>query len=415
MSDNTQRLVNLGLMGLDAKRTSAWASYGYKDLLTYDDYAKAYERNGAAFGAVHRVVDKCWQTNPTIKIGEQEAPKVAAEFKRLAAWAKIYDMDRRNAIGRYAGMVAQIKDGRQWNEPADKGQIANLIPVSENQLEVTAWDTDLTSDRYGQPVMYQFKEASYFTPDSEPARIIQIHWSRVFIFAEGSQSGCMNDGIPMLRAGYNYLVNLEKVDGGSAEGYLKNASRQIAFNYDKDVDVAQSIKGAAGGTVTVAEALNDKVANLNKSIDGAIVMQGGQADILSVSVPDPEPTWRINANEFACSVQLPFTILFGQQTGRLASDQDKIDYANRCASRRVRVLTPMLEQLLAWLATFGAIDQAAYVIEWDDLLSQSDAEKVANAKGLAEVNKAMLGTGTEAFTIDEIRAAAGYEATNGNG
>jgi hypothetical protein len=35
----------------------------------------------------------------------------------------------------------------------------------------------------------------------------------------------------------------------------------------------------------------------------------------------------VTANELAASVQIPFTILFGQQTGRLASDEDKTDWA----------------------------------------------------------------------------------------
>lgn len=411
MSDiTTARLSLFNGAGLDAKRATAWTSYGYKETLTFDDYNKAYSRNGAGFGAVHRVLDKCWQENPSVKIGDNPAPKVDAVFKRLRAWAKIRDMDRRNLIGRYAGLVAQVRDGRQWNEPADTGAIEQLIPVSENQLEVAVWVTDIASARYGKPELYQYKEAGYFTPDAEPARVITIHWTRVFVFAEGSQSGDMYDGVPFLRAGFNHLVNLEKVDGGSAEGYLKNASRQIVFQYDKDVDVTRTLKNAQGEATTVSEGLNDKVASLNKSIDSAIVMQGGTTEILSVAVPDPEPTWLINANEFACSVQLPFTILFGQQAGRLASDQDQRDYAARCKSRQNHTLAPMLEDLLAWLATFGEIEPAPYVIEWPDLMAQTDAEKLGNAKAMAEVNKSMAGTGVEAFSVEEIRAAAGYAA-----
>jgi hypothetical protein len=36
---------------------------------------------------------------------------------------------------------------------------------------------------------------------------------------------------------------------------------------------------------------------------------------------------------------IPFTILFGQQTGRLASDEDKTDWAIRCNTRRWGFLT----------------------------------------------------------------------------
>lgn len=38
-----------------------------------------------------------------------------------------------------------------------------------------------------------------------------------------------------------------------------------------------------------------------------------------------------------------------QQTGRLASDEDKSDFANRCASRQEVELTPMIEELVRCL------------------------------------------------------------------
>lgn len=40
--------------GLDAKRPNAWAQYGYKQALTFEDFQLAYDRGGAGFGVVHR-------------------------------------------------------------------------------------------------------------------------------------------------------------------------------------------------------------------------------------------------------------------------------------------------------------------------------------------------------------------------
>lgn len=398
---------------LDAKHESAWASYGYKQSLTFDDYYKAYERQAAAHGAVHRLLDKCWSDIPTIKVGDTESAEANTLIESLDGWRKLRDLDRRNLVGRYAGLVAIIGDGKELQQPADGGKVVGLVPVWENQLDVTAWDTDITSARYGQPVLYNYTEAGYFTGEAQPARQITVHWSRVFIFAEGSESGTLYDGVPLLRAGFNKLVDLEKVSGGSAEGFLKNAGRQVAVEFDETADLSTPVTDSVGQTKTVGAAFNDKIKALNKSIDAAIVMQGGKVVPLSVTVPDPEPSWQISANEFACSIQVPFTILFGQQTGRLASDQDKRDWADRCMSRRKNALAEMVSGFLTWMANLGQIKPAKYAVEWSDLNASSDSEKLENAKKMADINKQSTGTGVEApFAADEIRLAAGYDGDN---
>jgi len=47
-------------------------------------------------------------------------------------------------------------------------------------------------------------------------------------------------------------------------------------------------------------------------------------------------------------------------------------------------------------------------IGWTDLTEDTKEERVANAGKLAEINKALMGTGEIAFTGAEIREAAGY-------
>ncbi len=92
--------------------------------------------------------------------------------------------------------------------------------------------------------------------------------------------------------------------------------------------------------------MGDKVNKLNRGTDAAAVMQAGQMHVLSVTPGDPGPTWEVTANELAASVQIPFTILFGQQTGRLASDEDKTDWAIRRNTRRNGFLTDRITALL---------------------------------------------------------------------
>ncbi|MDH8281630.1 DUF1073 domain-containing protein, partial [Klebsiella pneumoniae] len=72
-----------------------------------------------------------------------------------------------------------------------------------------------------------------------PSRIINVHPDRVIILAEGSDDGSMTSGRSMLEEGFNKLLDLEKVSGGGAEGFLKNASRQLNFNFSSKTNFAQ--------------------------------------------------------------------------------------------------------------------------------------------------------------------------------
>ena len=46
---------------------------------------------------------------------------------------------------------------------------------------------------------------------------------------------------------------------------------------------------------------------------------------------------------------------------------------------------------------------------WTDLTEPTRAEKLANAKTMAEVNSASLASGAPPFGLNEVREAAGYE------
>jgi len=214
--------------------------------------------------------------------------------------------------------------------------------------------------------------------------------------------------VPLLKAGFNALVDLEKISGGSAESYLKNSARALTFEYDKDA--SPTVINADGTQGSVREAHESQVRKLNMNIDAAIVTQGAKAGVLQTTTYDPTGAFQLAANLFSASVQIPMTILFGAQTGRLASDQDKIDMQARCKSRQANELTPMIEEFIRRMQAAGIIDAGEFVIEWPDLAAPSDTEKLANVKAMTSAMKEAFGAGMpDLFDVNEIRAAAGYE------
>lgn len=423
------RSMYAGVNG-NTKRTKLWDEFGYPDQVGFEQYYRAYERNAVAHAAVHKLLDSCWVDNPTIIDGdgskestqttqwEQQVTKLLKKH-----WPKIKDADRRNLIGRYSALLIQFKDGREWHLPVDRSlvgrlkeqAIVKLIPAWESQVQPGNFDTDTMSETYGQPVNYNFNEQPVGDDGTYgPVRGITVHPERIIILSEGSEDENMLSGVPFLRAGYNKLLDLEKISGGSAEGFLKNASRQLGIAFDKDTDIETlSNQAKEAGFKDLGDALNDKVGRMNRGTDAALVMQAGAPSVLSVTPADPEPTWTVTANEFAASIQCPFTIQFGQQTGRLASNEDKIDWAKRCNGRRWGHQTTLVTVIIERFWMVGAIEppvSGEVTLAWSDLLAPSEKEKIANMQAMAEVaQKTQQAYGTAAIEPNEVRAVGELE------
>lgn len=403
--------------GIDAKRPDAWTAYGYKAELTFDDFRRAYDRGGAGHGAVHRLLDRCWQANPRIKepAADKETPweiGVVATLTAIKGFQKLRDLDRRNLIGRYAALIYRVADGQLLKQPLARAtKLVDLVPVYEDQIRVTKWDDDQTSVRFALPVMYEYRSRPPARTDTQaqPEQWVEVHWTRVQVLAEGSV-GDMFDGVPLLKAGFNNLVDLEKIGGGSAESFLKNSARTMVFEYDPAATVAAIPATDTSPAQSVREAHESQARKLNRNQDSSIVMQGGKASTLQTTISDPSGAFNLAANLFAASVQMPMTILFGAQTGRLASDEDKADMIARCKSRQQNDLTPMLVELVSRLQAAGVLPAGAFEVEWPDMAAPSDDERLKNSDTMASINqKAFQGGMTGIFGINEIRAAAGYE------
>lgn len=414
----------LGL-GLDAKRPTAWAQYGYPQEVTFDKLLTAYERGGAGHGAVHRILDKCWQALPRIKQPEADEPgawekKVGSMLKAVRAWTKLRDLDRRNMVGTYAGLIYRVADGKALDQPLQTAtKLVDLVPVYQDQLKVTEWHSDTAyPDTYGTPKMFQYRARQFTSSESQgkPSEWANVHPSRVQLLAEGSV-GDFTEGVPLLKAGYNHLVDLEKVAGGSAESFLKNSARTVVFEYDPQAQVQTIGANLDGTTKSVRDVHEEQTRALNRNQDSSIVMQGGKANTLTTQQSDPKSPFEVAANLFAASVRIPYTVLFGQQTGRLASDEDKADMVARCASRQANVLTPMLEEFVRRMQAAGIIEAGDFEVEWPPLDAPSDDEKYALLDKLTQAMERCFRAGlTEPlFDANELRRVAGFEERTDDG
>ena len=398
-------------MGLDAKRNSAWCEYGFPEQVTYENLYALYRRVGIAHGAVEKLVGKCWQTNPEIIEGDDadESENETAWGNKSKQvfnnrfWRSFAEADRRRLVGRYAGILLHVRDEKDWNLPVTKGRGLQKVSVAwAGSLTVSEWDTGLNSKTYGQPKMWQYAER---LPNGSSRRV-NIHPDRVFILGDYS-----DDAIGFLEPAYNAFVSLEKVEGGSGESFLKNAARQLALSFDKEIDFG-SIASMYGVKVDeLQDKFNDAAREMNRGNDVLLSLQGASVTSLVSPVSDPSPTYNVNLQTAAAGVDIPTRILVGNQQAERSSTEDQKYFNARCQSRRGELsfeIEDFCDKLIE-LQVIDAVVQKAVV--WDDLSAQSDSEKLDAAIKMAQINSASIATGEQPFTGEEIRTVAGYEGS----
>lgn len=401
--------------GNDAKRPQAWCEYGFADNLCFEDFYRMYERHGIAHGAVQILLEKCWESNPQVIEGEEvdeDTPPTAwekkfnAEAKRLNLWQMVKQADRRRLVGNYSGLLLQVADNQQWQDPLTGGVLKRLIPAWQGQLEVASWDSDPRSPRYGEPVTWSYNQAEVTENEksNNAAKSLTVHWTRVVIF------GDYRDGVPFLKAGYNDCVTMEKIVGGTGESYLKNAARQISISFDKETDM-NGVATSMGTTLpNLHEAFDDVAKGMNRGQDNVLALQGATVSTLVADVPDPQPPFNVALMSFAASVQLPAKVLSGSQTGERASTGDIEQVNKRGQGRREGELASDIYGMVSHLMQFKLLPTVAdFTVIWSDLTESSQSEKLANAKVMAEINSLELASGEPVFSHDRIVTTAGFE------
>lgn len=400
-----------GGYGLDDKRKcSAWAEYGWPTEVTYDMLFGLYRRGGLAHGAVSKVIGACWKTDPWIIEGDdQDESKDETRWEKSATqtltariWRAFAEGDRRRLVGRYAGLLLHVNDGKAWNQPVAKGKaLVKVTPAWAGALKPSRFDDNENSQTYGQPIEWEYAEVRR---DGMAGRRVKIHPDRIFILGDWE-----GGAIGWLEPAYNSFVSLEKVEGGSGESFLKNAARQLNINFDKEIDFA-NIAAMYGVTVDeLQDKFNEAAVELNRGNDVVMPTQGATVTPLVTAVADPRPTYDVNLQTVSAALDIPSRVLVGNQQGERASTEDQRYFNSRCQSRR-RDLSFEIEDFADHLIRIGVLDAVAEkTVMWDDLNEQTAVEKLDSAKKMSEVNSTSIMTGEAVFTNDEIRVAAGYD------
>jgi len=415
------------LPGQDSKHDRLYKVFGLPEQLTFQAKKNLYDRNGFVKGAIDKLCGKVWQDNPEIVEGSGEESKdrketatekdFAAFAKRTKLWRCFGMSDKYRMVGNYSALILRIADGKDWSLPVDgltPDKIVGFYPVWEDQLKVSSTDTDRMSDTYGEPLLWTYHETINFD-QSMNTRVkpvdITIHSDRVFYLGDVFTDGLSSEGgNNLLASAYNSAFALFKLNQSGAEGFAKNAMRQIHANFDKDADMRKVAQALGVKVEEIGDAFQSMGEDLNTFLDAFTVTQGVDMTALSVSMPQIAEFAQWNMNEFCAALGgIPSTELTGTLTGDRASSENGKVMAMLADGRRNQVLDNDILDFVAFLQALGCWTGKEFDISWPDLLVPSPLEKVQLAGAMADANaKSLTGAGL-LFDSNEMRVAGGYE------
>lgn len=404
-----QRIASAISGGYDFADTlhSIYLDYGYPLDLSFFNFWNMYRRFGVARRVVELYPDQTWADDPIIEGDARFLRDLSALNERKGLWRRLKGLDTRQRVGRYAGLFMRVRDGLSPDKPLESRlsgieSLVDMVPLYESQLSVSSTQDDELADDFGMPTMYQFTSGSAGGRNEKAGASFQIHPSRVIIASEDSDNSGIY-GIPVLESIYNSLMDLRKVLGGGAEGFYKNAAQTIVFDL-KDPASAKTNK-------TLLDKFNEQYDEFSQNRSRrAMWTPGMESNVLSSNLISPKDFAESIVFDIAAGSGYPSSELFGNQTGRLAGDQDRKGFLSQVQARRTDFGTDVVKSALDWLIKWGILPASAYTVEWPDAMAPSAEEKLSNAEKMALINKTQFEAGGNVpFTGDELRESAGFE------
>lgn len=377
-----------------------YANFGYPQQLQFYNFWNMYRRNGTAKAIVNIPPNITWVDSPEIEASDKFLKDVEILVEEKKLWSRLKGLDKRQRVGRYAGLFIEIKDGKAKSEPVDSIASVNAIvsfkPIYESQLTVATTDDD------GNPTMYNYNSSAIGNRDDRGSKSGNIHPDRIVISAEGADDGSIY-GVPELEACFNSLMDLVKIGGASGEGYYQNTRQAPMITTGEDSKLpdrgSESMK-------KWEESLEDYLNDYRKFF----VSEGINLEFPDISLADPKEHRQTAINDCSASSTIPNTMLNGSQTGVLAGDKDYTFFLMGQNSRRNEYGTDTIKDVLNRLISYGALPKETFKVVWSDLLSMSEKELSEVAKIQAETNERQFAAGQPAvFPVEHIQQMAGVE------
>lgn len=283
--------------------------------------------------------------------------------------------------------VEYVLEGEDLAEKAKKMEFKNcrnllfMRVFDETQVQISQFDSDTTSPRFGMPVMYRINfndpnatNGGGFAAIGMTMQTQDVHWTRVLHIADNLLTNEVF-GVPRQQAVYNRICDLKKVYGAAGEGYWKGAFAGLALSTHPQL----------GGEVDVDKAdLKDQLENYFEGLERYLYLTGMSATTISPQVTDPTNQINICIEAICILLACPLRIFKGSERGELASSQDDGSWESRIKERRENYLTPrVIVALVDRLIAMGVLPEPEeYHVSWEatNTLNDNAKAQIASSK-----------------------------------
>lgn len=401
--------------------------YGYPEEPCFSDFYSIGTRTGLGKAVINRKVDKTWATWPEMfDVRAFDGKGKPAEFyndsdfirqfdamvksRKLHFWDRIKEGDKRQRYGQYAGLLLVVRDpkGRKPSEPVDglkPGMLEKIVPLYEDQLEVSEWENNESSPNYGEPRMYQVNENAFIKSlkDTSAKRAMQVHPSRIVILSENANDGSIY-GYAALQGCLYACMDYEKARMSSAEGIKRQNSQRYVTSLQDGASLpkADSVE---------AEMMDENFRDFDNGDQTSLLIAKANVTPFNATFHDPDTLMTWCANEAAASDGLSAVEYVGHQTGERASREDNEKTANAIMERCYGFATSIVMTITDRLIDIGILPRpnGTLHLKWQDQRDPSLADKLEMIERMSGINQknALSGSGV-VFEVDEMRELADF-------
>lgn len=351
-----------------------YTTLGYPLNLTFDDYYALWTREGIAKRVVKAFPEATWRGEPSLTVLNKPDKENATVkkwnkmVKKLRLYHYFQRVDVLSGIGRYGVLFLGFSDGKDLDQEVSKegsNEINYLVPYMERSVQIKSYVSDPKNPRFGLPEMYtiQMAGADGITSGKNDTQVSRdVHWTRCIHVAEGKEENEIL-GTPRLEPVFNYMKNIEKVAGGSAEMFWLGAYNGIVAEADKDAEIDD------------VDGLNDEIENYVHKMKRFLLVQGIKVKNLAPNIASPWEPLRAQLTLTSGTTGIPSRILLGSERGELASIMDENNWNTRVDERRLdfaesQIMYPFIQRCME----YGVLPvEEDWSILWPSL--ESDDEK----------------------------------------
>ena len=360
-----------------------YQALGYPTNIRYSDYLAKYDRQDMAAAIINRPISASWRGE--VNILEADDDKETALEKawkdledELQLKSKFVRLDKLAGIGNYGVLVlglSDVKSRKDYEQPVigKKLKLVYVKPFGQESARISTYEDKTDSPRYGMPVLYDVTIS-----DAAGVQVseIKVHHTRIIHVVDGLLESEV-EGTPRLQIVYNRLMDLEKLVGGDAEMFWRGARPGYVGNLDKDVQM----------TPTVQADLQDQADEYEHNLRRIFVNQGIDFKALAQQIADPSGHVDIQMQMISAVTGIPKRILTGSERGELSSAQDRDEWMSYVQTRRdeyvePHIIRPFVDRCIEYGILPKPVDD--YSVEWEDLFSMSEKERVDIGKIRAE-------------------------------